>query len=297
MQIHSSLRSLFILGSSAAFAACSVTNETINQGNDAGQQQSGQDAVAGSDASPSHDAMAGADAAEQSGGDAATMADATSSSMDATTSNMDATSSSMDATATGQDAAMGNDAAMSMDASMGNTTCNPTFGSAEACGGDPVGNWAYQTMCANDDPLAQVRTQCPGAMTGNILHIVQGTLTIRSDMTFTRHDHNTITTDFTLPPECAAATGGCTGIAAVIQMGFPGSTVTCSGASTCSCHMSQPLDIDDFGTYSVSGGVITANPGNPQAPQYYFCVNGNVLDYSGVGINQNGDTYSYVLTR
>lgn len=177
-------------------------------------------------------------------------------------------------------------------------TCDPTFGAGQACGGTLAGTWTYVGGCV--DPaaiLARVQLLCPSATISNQAHSSGGTLTVDANGTITRNVSNTTTGDVHVPSACASIVGGCSGVEFAITSQFPSSTATCVAAGAdCDCAVATITTLNDTGTYTVNGGVVTVHSGG-NTLEYYYCVSGNTLHYHGLATNAFDDEVTYVLTK
>lgn len=183
----------------------------------------------------------------------------------------------------------------SVDAGPLDTTCDPAFGQADACGGDPVGTWTYVAGCADVvDAFDDLQQACPGAQITPTARTTGGTLTFLAAGTFTRSVQDTVAADFVIPPQCVI--GGCGTIETVIETGGGQATCTASGGG-CNCTASVVVNTNDSGSYATANGQITATPNGGQAGAYHYCVEGSVLRYHGVPGNPHADNASYVLTK
>lgn len=204
----------------------------------------------------------------------------------------DPASSNPDAGTPGADASTGAaDASTNLD-----TTCDPDFEMASACGGSPVGTWTYVKACSTEDPFTDLVGACGGATSSNIAYATGGTLTLSSDGTFTRSSNDTVTGDIAVPASCALLAGGCTGITSAIEIaGGDDTTATCTSnaGGGCDCTVSDVLAVDDTGVWVESEGTITVTGG--LVSLYWYCAGNGVLKYRGV--EGNPDRISYVLTR
>lgn len=175
----------------------------------------------------------------------------------------------------------------------GDTTCDPTFGQAQACGGDLEGKWTYVKGCVPKDTFDGIKKVCPGAVVSNESSSSAGTLTF-TKTTYVLDASVLVTTDFTLTAGCAALVKGCAKAASTIQLLVPNSKVNCSDASSgCDCKITLTYTSKWLGKYSVANGINKLKTGQ----EYYYCVKGDVLRYRGVSANLSDKTVTYVLTR
>lgn len=136
--------------------------------------------------------------------------------------------------------------------------CNPTFGmTPPTCGGTPTGSWNFTEACGQTLLEQQFLGQCPLATLSNRTRTATGTLSFQgTGYTLNLVDRFSIDAD--IPAVCALAVGGCSAIPGVLTS-F-GATGTCTMGSTgnCLCSVSAVLNQMETGTFTVSGGVLTA---------------------------------------
>jgi hypothetical protein len=182
----------------------------------------------------------------------------------------------------------------------GDTTCNPTFGGAMACGGDVTGAWTYKSVCTNDEVFADLKTACAGLSGSNEAVASSGALTLSAGGTYSRQANTTLSGNANFPSSCVAPLGGCTGVETYVKSTYSGASATCAAgvSSSCDCTLSIPVATNDSGTYTVVGATLTAHPSGGGALTYSFCSQGNVLKYKGdAGNSVVTERFSYVLTR
>jgi hypothetical protein len=181
----------------------------------------------------------------------------------------------------------------------GGLTCDPTFGQADACGGNLVGKWSYTTGCVADSAYDALKDNCPGVQISNVAI----SFTAASAITFYANGgllqvfNGNITGKALFPQSCVKL--GCNALQGVLKLAVglknPGSDVTCVAAGTgCDCDFN--LKLVNFGgaKYTVSGGEVTVTGAGGGQWTYYYCVSGNELRYRGT--DQNDDHHvTYVL--
>lgn len=161
-------------------------------------------------------------------------------------------------------------------------TCRPAFGMAEACGGDLVGTWTYRAGCSDDVDLGGITAQCPALMAREVARTSMGTLTVNADRTFVRDARGSASYEMDVPGACAMAVGGCAGFATAAGAAL-GSAVTCTADGTdCDCTATVPYTVDDRGTYTVAGGVVTIVASGGGTSSYHFCARDGALEYRRV---------------
>ena len=196
---------------------------------------------------------------------------------------------SQDGPVTGQDGPVtGQDSKVT-----GDTTCDPTFGKAQACGGDLEGKWTYIKGCTPKDIFDGITKICPGAKVSNEATSTAGTLTF-TKATYAMDASVIVSSDFTLTAGCAAIAGGCAKAGSAIQLVVKSSKVSCTQASSgCDCKITLTYATKWAGIYTVSGSEVTLKTGQ----QYHYCVKDNVLRYRGDSANLTDNSATYVLTR
>ena len=173
------------------------------------------------------------------------------------------------------------------------TSCDPGFGQAQACGGDLEGKWTYVKGCVPKETFDSIAQLCKGAKVSNESSSAAGALNFTKS-TYTMDASMIISTDFTLPTVCSTILKGCPQAASAIQLLVKSSKVSCSAASAgCDCKITLTYSTKWLGQYSTANGVTTLKTGQ----QYHYCVKGNVLRYRGAPANLTDKTVTYVLTR
>lgn len=125
------------------------------------------------------------------------------------------------------------------------------------CASTLSGTWFYSTACA-DDPLADFRTYCSSVTT------VSSTSTLSGRIDFlganvSRQVHTVYATTVNLPNECLLFGATCSQVQAVLQNTVPNAlcmTAT-SPRSGCDCSVSGTNSLNETGTWTADGGVVT----------------------------------------
>jgi hypothetical protein len=166
----------------------------------------------------------------------------------------------------------------------------PHCDQVEPCGGDVVGTWKLAGGCENTAVLMKdLSTACPGAAIDSFGISVTGTLAFNSDMTFTGtgvtatvHALETVPLSCTNAATCAAVTSP-----------NNATTVSCSGASTCTCTVTNTvsgtggvLGGNTSGTYSISANTLTLQAAATSNSNNY-CVQGTELHFMTVDTTMN----------
>jgi hypothetical protein len=174
-------------------------------------------------------------------------------------------------------------------------SCSDPF---TACGGDVTGTWTLGAFCiagsldaALDTMLADYPS-CANAFSGSKM-TTQSSVTY-SGSNFTRTGSIQITGTMKVTPACYAeqisgatlTAYNCSPYGTVAATRIKGSetgtttTLNCTHDGTnCNCAMTYGKQINETGTYSVTGSTITETGGTNAT--YQYCVNGNQLAQSG----------------
>ncbi len=181
-----------------------------------------------------------------------------------------------------------------------------------ACGGDLVGVWNIQSMCARI-PLtaldadggagtglpAACNDALQGALDQDAVTPTGATIEFTSDGQYTESGTIAISFPVDYSAECLAALGGppassstCDQIAASFGASQPGASGTCTLASGgCRCSASMPSAFDATGPYQTEGTTLTFDGTPPGGP---YCVQGNTATITA---DEDGTTGSLSLTR
>jgi hypothetical protein len=148
-------------------------------------------------------------------------------------------------------------------------TCDPGFGPATACGGDPIATWSHFTSCGPSGFADRVTEVCAAAIVEAERHIIESFIVKRS--TIELRDAFGFEVEFD-----ATACGDCEMVPALY--GARGHTVACQPqGQTCRCV----LDETSFGSRVTSDAFIGTNQITGLqavgADDLYFCVEGDYL--------------------
>jgi hypothetical protein len=175
----------------------------------------------------------------------------------------------------------------------GDTSCDPSFGQSQACGGALSGTWNYKSGCIADSFWDDARKACSSLAASNTATTTSGTLTF-TGANYALSVQAVITGTLTLPATCVTAIGGCSGIPTALKTYYSSSTATCTASgSNCSCQVSVPFNKTDSGTFTTSGGIATLSGGEI----YYYCIQGSVARYRGTTAYTADNDITYVLTQ
>jgi hypothetical protein len=155
-----------------------------------------------------------------------------------------------------------------------NGTC-PAF---TACGGSLDGTYDYASGCVTDI-FAQAKAQCPTLDTSGVKATVKGSLYFKAPA-LTRDGVTKVSGQIVFPASCTA--GQCAAVQAALKGAFD--TITCTGASACTCTISKTELVKNATTYSLAGSTVTTGDGET----YEICATGSDLKYSGKAAAEDG---------
>jgi hypothetical protein len=179
-----------------------------------------------------------------------------------------------------------------MDSGTQMVTCDPAFGAAPECGGDPSGSWTYRAACGATAIEDGVRQQCQTATFQATSHQVSGTLNITGN-TYTLNVTDNADVMMQIPQECATPLGGCAGVQTALSQGLNSPTTCNQNGTRCDCESSVTVSAAETGTYTTNGGTLTTMPsGGGASGTYYYCVENGVFRY-----REMGDGVVFVLTE
>jgi hypothetical protein len=153
------------------------------------------------------------------------------------------------------------------------------------CASNLQGTWLYQTACG-DDPLADFRQFCASVT----LVSSSSTLSGRIDFVASavaRRVTTSFNTSVNLPTSCASV--GCSTIQSLLQQSVPTATcVTAAGGRTgCDCTVSGSSTLDEAGTFTADGGVVTVTTAQ-RTRTFDTCVAGGTLQVRETTANLPG---------
>lgn len=195
------------------------------------------------------------------------------------------------------DTGVGGDTGVNPDGGPG-PTCDPNFGAAQACGGNPVGNWTYRGACTSVNILMGLANFCGGMVQiQNQSETASGTLELTGTATagdYLRDGTSLVQVALTVPTSCVP---NCNLFELTLEGGM-GITATCqTSGSVCDCRVERTVRVMDQGTYVVSGNVLTAFGSGGTTFDYDYCVSGNNLVYKGQASNATDKEMVFVLDR
>ncbi len=162
------------------------------------------------------------------------------------------------------------------------------------CGGNVVGTWTITSSCLSS---TYTTAEACGSVPALDTMTVAGSVTLGSDMTYSRTTSLAGTEATTVPASCLT-TGGVTLTCAQIQQELAtlGNTATCTGGSGGGCVRDAPItssSTTETGTYSTSGDTITLTSSTGSASTSPYCVSGNgsTLTLTPTNVGPAGFTY------
>ena len=158
-------------------------------------------------------------------------------------------------------------------------TCDPSFGSDDACGGDELGTWILMDACTDSGLLAELQSACEGA-TSQDYSDASGTLTLDGE-TFSRSLYLVHSVVLQIPQGSACLDEEVVDCAQVgSELGAIDSSVTASCSSDyangCICQFVGVTESSASGAYTVNrnNGRLTLNEGEGV---YDYCVQGDFM--------------------
>jgi hypothetical protein len=159
-------------------------------------------------------------------------------------------------------------------------TCDPNFGSGDACGGDEVGSWTLADTCPDSDLLQQMQSACEGATGADDSPVPQGALMLDGE-TFSKwlYLYHEITLQI---PEGSACLDeevvDCPQVGSDLAALDSSVAAYCvsDSANGCDCLFIGGTESSTSGTYTVnrSSGRLTLNEGEGV---YDYCVQGDFM--------------------
>lgn len=185
----------------------------------------------------------------------------------------------------------------------GGKTDTTNCGKVSACGGNLLGAWKLVTACgsvASTSGSTVSGTSCAGETTSVSDYQVVGSLTFRSDMTYSIDLQSlTETVNATIPQSCLG--GGLTCAAENAQLmqqsgatGADGGVAlisgSCTGTTTCNCTATVSINAMTMnsGTYSTSGSTLTMVTTSGGTSTVGYCVQGSTLHIVGGATGTTG---------
>lgn len=155
-------------------------------------------------------------------------------------------------------------------------------GKVQPCGGNPIGTWKFTRQCTTSiegfmNDLCPAATVSPGNLTAS------GSATFSPDFTYSLSLTLSGTVQAKVPASClkqgpftlsCAELGPLVQTALAAQADSPFTSVTCAGATDCTCMVGLSVSGDDeSGTFAVIGTKLQLNGGDGDD----FCVQGSEL--------------------
>jgi hypothetical protein len=160
------------------------------------------------------------------------------------------------------------------------------------CGGDVVGDWTVTSSCARGSGTV-ILNGCSTPVSVSESVKITGTLSFGSDLTYEAHGMISASESILYPAACLTTTQGVT-----ITCDQRNQSLAVSGMATgkctasnggCSCNLTiAPRSLDESGTYTVSGGILTTTPTGRAPVTTGYCVQGNRFDYTPTMPMTNG---------
>ena len=158
----------------------------------------------------------------------------------------------------------------------------------QPCGGDVVGNWQAAGACANrallnEQVLSSIMGLCQGATLGAVTIKPAGTMSFRTDQTYTSALTISATAVVNVPESCLAGQT-CATLTVLLQSALVGTngiqSATCMGNGSCACTFTLLSDFENSaGTYTTAGTVLNlyATTGTATTGGGDYCVKDNSL--------------------
>ncbi len=159
---------------------------------------------------------------------------------------------------------------------------HPTCG-VQPCGGDVVGEWKASSACANrallnQSFLSSIMGYCPDATLGAVSLKPIGTMSLRTDQTYTAALTMDATAVVNIPASCLAGQS-CAAVSVLLQSALVGQmgiqSANCTGSGSCNCTFKLSTDFENSsGTYTTSGTVLSlvATAGTTTTGGSEYCV-------------------------
>ncbi len=152
--------------------------------------------------------------------------------------------------------------------------CSAVCDSSEA---DIEGEWTLSSSCPSSAEVPgiidELQMTCPDA-TGSATGTVTGGSLSVSGGNYTSMLSLTLEFDVTVPLSCL---GG--GTCEALQAEF-GSTATCTEANeACNCTDTVQTEVEDTGTWTLSGSTLTLTDGDGETSDHDVCVSGNTFSF------------------
>jgi hypothetical protein len=158
----------------------------------------------------------------------------------------------------------------------GATAC----GTVEPCGGSPLGTWSLTSECLDAGELnlaAQQQFYCPQAEVASHSQTVSGSATFNTNMSFSLTENIAYSVTVSLPLSCTQGLSCADYGAYLAALASPGTSIACSGTSSCTCIQTSTEGGTVSGTYVLSGGDITLTNSTGSSSTAGFCVQGSTI--------------------
>jgi hypothetical protein len=169
----------------------------------------------------------------------------------------------------------------------GGVTCSPSF---IPCGGNVVGTWAVQAACGFGSVAT---TTCPSALLDLTVH-VSGSYSFDTVPIYSRSLTIDAAGTATIPASCLGSAQSCADLDTTNTAGGLTLQTSCSGATACTCSISDSGSLTEGGVYTTSGNDVSMTPlGGMTGTPVGYCVSGSQLQ---LGVGGSNGAY-LVLTR
>jgi hypothetical protein len=158
----------------------------------------------------------------------------------------------------------------------------------QPCGGDVVGDWKASSACANrallnQSFLSSIMGYCPDATLGAVSLKPIGTMSLRTDLTYTAALTMDATAVVNIPASCLAGQS-CAAVSVLLQSALVGmmgiQSANCTGSGSCACTFKLNTDFENSsGTYTTAGTALDlyATAGTATTGGSDYCVKDNAL--------------------
>lgn len=139
----------------------------------------------------------------------------------------------------------------------------------EACGGDILGTWNYQSICIEESEILDpINGVCANSIILSASGTARGVVTITPTQ-IQREIATSVSAVVSLGPTCTALCGGA---APIIMMRFPGTSATCAvdaGDGRCHCSVIFVNELEETNGYTIEGGdTLVTTDSTPRSFEY-----------------------------
>ena len=182
----------------------------------------------------------------------------------------------------------------------------PTCGNVPPCGGDVVGEWAIGQQCDSAAHVAATKadfaqnvepTWCAIATLLGISSEASGTVRFDAAGTYALDLAFGGSLNVNYPMSCLVSFN-CDDLTAELQSEIAAGTypvpsatsVSCSGSSSCLCHVAVSASRAESGTYATAGSLLVLTSSSGAITSKGFCVQGNTLHILDASTSASGQT-------